>query len=130
MSIWLQSLLVGAGGALGALCRVGTAELVVLGFGKSWLGTLVANLVGCALMGCLKGLVDLHDWGSMEARMFLFGGFLGAFTTFSTFMADGATMWRDDRYMHVALHLCGSVFGGAVCFGLGWWLASRPWGAA
>ncbi len=130
MSVGMQILLVACGGALGALCRVGTGALMTGWFERGWLGTLVANLLGCALMGLLKGVVEAHQWGSEEVRIFVLGGFLGAFTTFSTFMADGAAFWRDEKVVQGVAYMSASVIGGGLCFVVGWWLATRTWGGA
>ena len=113
------------GGALGALCRVWLGVGMLSLTGKTFWGTLVANLLGCFVMGALKAMVEHHALGSEAMRFFLFGGFVGAFTTFSTFMADGASLWREERALHATLYLGGSVIGGGVCFVLGWVLFSR-----
>lgn len=116
---------VALGGALGALCRVWVGVGMLSLTGKTFLGTLVANLAGCLLMGVLKAMVEHHALGSEAMRLFLFGGFVGAFTTFSTFMADGATLWREDRALHSMVYLGGSVIGGGLCFLLGWFVCAR-----
>ena len=87
----LQSyLLVGAGGAVGAMSRFWLTSLV----GRSWhgpfpLGTFAANVVGSLLMGVLIGLLAKFTpaW-QPEARLLLGVGLLGGFTTFSAFSLD------------------------------------------
>jgi CrcB protein len=95
-----QLLLIGAGGALGAISRhlVGQASLRWLGpdmpLGLPW-GTLVANVLGGALMGLLVGWLALAGrGGEMSADIRLFGavGLLGGFTTFSAFSLELAEM--------------------------------------
>jgi CrcB protein len=83
-------LLVGAGGALGAMARLGLATLV----GRLWpmgfpLATLLINVIGSAAMGIFIGLMArfLPPWQN-EARLFIAVGILGGFTTFSTFSLD------------------------------------------
>lgn len=93
-------LLIGAGGALGAISRhlVGQASLRWLGpdmpLGLPW-GTLVANVLGGALMGLLVGWLALAGRGgemSVDIRLFGAVGLLGGFTTFSAFSLELAEM--------------------------------------
>jgi len=83
-------LLVGAGGALGAMSRYGLSALV----GRLWpmafpLATLLVNILGSLAMGVLVGLMArlLPAWQN-EARLFVAVGILGGFTTFSSFSLD------------------------------------------
>lgn len=83
-------LLVGIGGALGAMARFGFAGTI----GRLWpmgfpLATLLINIIGSLLMGVLVGLLAKFTpaW-SNEARLFLAVGVLGGFTTFSSFSLD------------------------------------------
>lgn len=83
-------LLVGVGGALGAMARYGFAEAV----GRLWqssfpLATLLINIIGSLLMGLLVGLLAkfMPAWVN-EARLFVAIGILGGFTTFSSFSLD------------------------------------------
>src|SRR5688500_2510394 len=48
-------------------------------------GTLAVNLIGCFIAGLLAGMAVKQDVFSPEARLFLFTGLLGGFTTFSAF---------------------------------------------
>lgn len=83
-------LLVGAGGAIGAMARYG----VSLAVGRAWgvgfpLATLLINIVGSLAMGLLVGWFArmLPSW-AVEGRLFLAIGVLGGFTTFSSFSLD------------------------------------------
>ena len=83
-------LLVGAGGAIGAMGRYAIGIIV----GRMWhgpfpLGTIVVNIVGSLLMGLLIGLLARYtpEWQA-SARLFLAVGILGGFTTFSAFSLD------------------------------------------
>ncbi|WP_297112359.1 fluoride efflux transporter CrcB [uncultured Devosia sp.] len=83
-------LLVGAGGAIGAVSRYGLSILV----GRFWansfpLATLLANVLGSCLMGILIGvLARMTPTISNEIRLFAAIGVLGGFTTFSSFSLD------------------------------------------
>ncbi len=77
---------IAAGGALGAVARFAMSHQVYQWFGRefAW-GTLSVNVLGSFVMGLVAVfLVDKLD-ASLEWRAFIMVGFLGAFTTFSTF---------------------------------------------
>lgn len=87
-------------GALGTLSRYGLAGLVqrLAGSGFPW-GTAAVNVIGCFLFGLVWTLGAERMALSAEARTILLTGFMGAFTTFSTFisetgqLAGGAQWW-------------------------------------
>ena len=95
-----------AAGAAGALCRYGLAGLVQSGLGARfpW-GTLVVNIVGCFVAGALFGLFESRWALSGEARIIIFIGFLGAFTTFSGFMLETSELARDAQWLSAAGNL-------------------------
>ena len=82
----LQLIWIAVAGAMGAMCRWGVsrAGYALLGGGFAW-GTLIANVIGCFLLGFLMHFGLISDKLSAEARTALAVGFLGALTTFSTF---------------------------------------------
>lgn len=79
-------------GGLGSLLRYGMAGWVQerAGSGFPW-GTLGVNALGCLAIGLLATLAEERSAMSPELRMALLVGFLGGFTTFSTF---GLETWR------------------------------------
>lgn len=116
------ALLVAAGGALGALARWG------IGLGaERWapgglpVGTWTVNLVGCFLIGLTLPLVT-----DDRQRLSLVVGFLGAFTTFSTYSVDTLALWEEGRVALAVANAAGSVAAGlgAVALGLA---AARAW---
>lgn len=104
---------IGVGGALGCWLRWGLGALLNPLFPTLPLGTLAANLTGGLLMGCMLGLFDHFQTLSPELRLFVFTGFLGGLTTFSTFSAEATTLLLRQQYLwfsgHVAVHLVGSL---------------------
>nr|ART36142.1 B298 [uncultured bacterium] len=85
-------LIVGVGGAVGAMLRhgVGLASLRLWGPHFPW-GTLAVNILGGLLMGILVGVLAARG-GSEQLRLLLGVGVLGGFTTFSAFSLDVVTM--------------------------------------
>lgn len=83
---WRSSVLVAAGGALGALCRHGIDTLLPPPSSESPafpVGTLLINVAGAALLGVLLGLLRRRDDRPLWLRPFAAIGFCGAFTTLS-----------------------------------------------
>jgi CrcB protein len=114
--------LVAVAGALGALSRYGLGVLVgVRSF--PW-ATLCINLVGSFLLGALITAGTERGW-SQTATVPLAVGFLGAFTTFSTFSYETQTMLRTDRAGAAALYVALSVVGGVGAAAAGWLAVSR-----
>ncbi|WP_193188622.1 fluoride efflux transporter CrcB [Nisaea sediminum] len=113
-------LAIALGGALGALARhkVGSLAMHWLGSGFPY-GTLAVNLAGSFLLGLLTGGLAFRFNLPLEARAFLMVGFCGAFTTFSTFALDFATLTERGNLMlagvYVAISVAGAIlamFGG------------------
>ena len=82
-------------GAAGALARYGLSGLTHRwwGAGFPW-GTLTVNLIGCLLLGLLAELTRHTGWLSPEARTAIGIGFLGSFTTFSTFSLETVLLFE------------------------------------
>ncbi|MGP1253570.1 MAG: fluoride efflux transporter CrcB [Kiloniellales bacterium] len=114
-------LAIAAGGALGALARHFLAQQVMhLSGGGFPYGILAVNVVGCFLMGLLIEVSALVWQPSAALRAFLAVGFLGAFTTFSTFSLDVALLYERGEIALAALYVALSVLlsVGALFFGL------------
>ncbi len=88
-------LLVGGGGAIGALLRYVVSGLAYRYLGPTfpW-GTLVANVLGCFFIGIIWAVTE-ESSVPPSARLFLLTGVLGAFTTFSTFGMETINLLRD-----------------------------------
>jgi len=103
-------LAIAAGGALGALGRHFVAHYagMALGHGFPW-GTLVVNVIGSFAMGVLVEILALVWSPSQEIRALLTVGFLGAFTTFSTFSLDVAVLHERGANWLAAVNIAASV---------------------
>src|SRR5688500_19339113 len=83
----LHLVLVGIGGALGAIARWKLGGFV-LHHTADWrfpLSTFIVNVAGCLAAGLLAGMVVKLDMFSAGARLFLFTGLLGGLRPFSAF---------------------------------------------
>lgn len=96
--------LLAAGGAAGTLARYGVsvwADRAARGVFPA--GTMAVNLAGCFLIGALWALFE-RSLISPGQRLFLMTGFLGGFTTFSTFGLETFSLMRDGEYWAAALN--------------------------
>lgn len=93
-------LLIAIGGTLGTLGRYGLGGLVQERAGSAfpW-GTVAVNLLGCFLFGLVTAVVAERASIEPGARALLLVGFMGAFTTFSTFMYETARLVQDGQYL-------------------------------
>ena len=78
-------------------------------------GTLAVNLTGGMLLGLLTGLSVTGD-----AALIAGTGFLGAYTTFSTWMVETQRLGEDGAFGAMWLYLLGSMAGGLAATGAGW----------
>lgn len=107
-------LLAAAGGALGALARWGVAEAMSGPPGGWPWATLQVNLTGCLLIGVLLGVLGALSAEPAWARPFLGAGFLGGYTTYSTFAVDVVQMAQDGALVGAAGYVLVSVLGGVA----------------
>ena len=102
--------LVGIGGALGAIARYWVNDLAVTHFGSSLVGTVFANVSGSFVLGFLVGVLSSSNptWAP-ETRMFLAVGFLGSYTTFSTLTVATVQLLQKGDVTTAAINLGTSV---------------------
>jgi CrcB protein len=102
-------------GVLGTLARYGLSGLVqrIAGAGFPW-GTAVVNLTGCFLFGLLWTLLEGRIQARPEIRTTIFIGFFGAFTTFSSFVAETASLMRDSQWLYAGANIIGQNVLGIV----------------
>jgi CrcB protein len=109
-----------AAGVLGTLARYGLSGLVqrIAGAGFPW-GTAVVNLTGCFLFGLLWTLLEGRIQARPEIRTTVFIGFFGAFTTFSSFVAESASLMRDSQWLYAGANIIGQNVLGVVVLLIG-----------
>jgi CrcB protein len=107
---------VGVFGALGAYARFYLGGVVTSRRPSNFpFGTFVVNLTGGFVLGLLTGFAVQGD------ALLVFGtGFLGAYTTFSTWMVEAQRLGEDGGWAMMWLYLCGSMLIGLAATGLGW----------
>lgn len=116
-------LLVALGGALGSVARYKLSGWI-LHHTIDWkfpAGTFAVNVIGCLVAGVLAGLAEKHGLLSPDARLLLFTGVLGGFTTFSAFGLETMFLLKRGDIMVAGLNIVLSVLVGllALWFGLG-----------
>jgi fluoride exporter len=103
-------LAVACGGALGAVGRylISSYMQTLAGNSFPW-GTLVVNVLGCAILGTLV-TVFAHVWSpSQEMRAFLTVGMMGALTTFSAFSLEVVLMIERAQWVMAGGYVAASV---------------------
>lgn len=113
----MNVVVVAIAGALGALTRYGIGSVV--GAKDFPWATLPINLAGSFALGFALRFSELRDWSDLTT-IAIGIGFLGAFTTFSTFSVETQTMLRDGRVVAAALYAGTSVVGGVALAALGY----------
>ena len=104
-------LLVGLGGGVGSMLRLLTSRLSVRYISADWLllGTFIANMVGCFLIGLLVGWLLLSSEKNHELPLLLITGFCGGYTTFSAFALENVQMWQSGFTLFSFLYIFASV---------------------
>ena len=116
--------LVGLGGMIGAIIRYGAGGLVHrLYAGRFPLGTLLINAAGCLAIGFLFTMAEDRGVMSAYARLFVFVGVLGGFTTFSSFGYETFTLWRDGLAARALLNVAANMILGLAAVWVGHVLA-------
>ena len=102
-------LLVFVGGGLGAVSRFLVTTALAGKLGNFPLGTLTANIFGSLLMGLVLGILA----GRFDSvRLFVAVGFLGGFTTFSSFSAETLSLIQNGQIFAAAANIIVSVIAG------------------
>lgn len=118
-------LAISLGAVGGALCRYYITLWLARWLGLAFpYGTFVVNLTGCCLMGFLATCLT-ERWPSLpfDLKLLLTTGFLGAYTTFSTYGLDSVNLLSYRSAPLASLYWLGSAGLGVICVQLGIWLA-------
>lgn len=116
----MNVLVIGIGGFVGAVARYGIAVWIGRRWGRSFpLGTFVINVSGSFLIGLLMTLMAERFTENPQWRLLLVVGFLGAYTTFSTFEYETGALLKDGEWLFAGLNVVLSVIVGFVALKLG-----------
>lgn len=116
--IWLA---VALGGSLGALGRYWLSLLLVPAPGKFPWSTFSANIFGCALMGVFYYFIVEKSVWPAPLKPFLMVGFLGALTTFSSYVIEVLVLWQNSQSLAV-VYLISSWLANLGAVSLSYWL--------
>lgn len=113
-------------GGLGTLARFGLATLVQRAAGSGFpAGTFAVNVLGCLLFGFLWSLFENRLDPVGEWRLIVLTGFLGGFTTFSSYVFETGAQLRAGNFATAGLNLLGQNAVGLACLFLGQALGPR-----
>lgn len=115
MTFLVNGVLVAVGGFFGAISRFGVSQWVNWRLSPAFpVGTLVVNLLGALLLGVLIGSGIGDSWQKLLGT-----GFMGAFTTFSTFKLESIQLGTHRRWKSLVIYLAVSYIGGIFLAFLG-----------
>jgi len=122
--------LIGAGGFVGSVLRYVFSGYIQQ-LTKSAIfpyGTLAVNLIGCFVIGFLSHLADTRGIFTPETRALVFIGFLGGFTTFSTFGNESVNLFREGENLFALVNTGLHIVVGFGAVWLGRTLSYLMWG--
>lgn len=109
-------LYIAAGGAAGSLCRYLVSGVVQQMTDSSFpAGTFAVNMLGCLFFGMVTGIFEDRLGFPPEMRLLILTGFMGAFTTFSTYMFESANLVKSGQWIMTALNIGGQSILGFFC---------------
>jgi CrcB protein len=119
-------ILVGLGGFLGAIARFVVGSLVTSRWGAGWpLGTFIINISGCFMIAFFVTLTS-ERVTIAEGWRFLFPiGFVGAYTTFSTYEFETMRLIESGAWVRAASYVVASTIVGLAAVFSAAWLARR-----
>lgn len=117
-----HALFIAIGGSAGALSRYGLSKLIHISLNTSFpVGTLIINLTGSFLIGFFFELFE-QTVIDPSLRGLITIGFLGAFTTFSTYSIETINLLRDGEMKQAAANILISNIAGIALAVLGIYL--------
>lgn len=136
----IQLLLLAAAGAAGTLARFGLTSLTHLALAplevnpwRAAAGTLAVNVVGSFLFGLCFALTGPRAGAevtpqALQMRLLILTGFMGAFTTFSTFSFDAVRLARESQWGGSFIYVVASIGIGVAGLLVGLWTGARVTG--
>lgn len=125
MQLLMQYLAVGAAGSLGAVLRLMVSTLCGRLFGTAFpIGTFVINISGSLFLGWFLTVISERAVVSDTFRLAVAVGFVGAYTTFSTFAYESNSLLQDGAGIKALANMFGSLLVGLLAVRIGIWLGS------
>ncbi len=122
--MWTKLILIAAAGTVGTLSRYWVSGWTYQVMGSKFAyGTLAVNVIGCFLFGLVWALSEERMALSALTRTVILVGFMGAFTTFSTFAFETMNYVRDSQYLLAFLNVAASCVLGFGAIVVGVWTA-------
>lgn len=115
----MNLILVGIGGTFGGLFRFQIGKIISERSKTAFpIATFLINITGAILLGILTGMKTGNS-----TYLLLGDGFLGAYTTFSTFMYEGFNLFRDDKNLNAFVYILSTLILGIIGYVSGFEIA-------
>lgn len=119
----IKYILVGAGGFAGAVSRYVLSGVVNRWFGIRFpMGTLAVNVLGSFILAFLLSFLMERAFAGPQLRLFWAVGFLGAFTTFSTFAYETDVLVREGSFAVASVNILSNVLAALLAVRIGIYL--------
>jgi len=116
----MDLVLIGIGGAFGSLVRFRLGKVISQKQNAIYpIGTFLINISGAILLGIVTGMHAGH-----HIYLLLADGFLGAYTTFSTFMYEGFNLFHENKKKNAAAYIICSLILGVIGYFIGFELSA------
>jgi len=106
------------GGGVGSICRYAISQLISTDGHSFPMGTFVANILACIVLGFLLGM-QLNGELRINNGLLLMTGFCGGFSTFSTFSAEGMQLIQNDHLNIALVYIASSIILGVLAVFIG-----------
>jgi CrcB protein len=126
MKILIQYLAVALGGSLGAMARLAVASACGRLLGTAFpVGTFIINISGSLFLGWFLTIIGNRIVISDTTRIGIAVGFVGAYTTFSTYMYESMALLENGSAIKAVVNLLGSLLVGLAAVRAGMWLGAH-----
>ena len=115
----MRAVLVLLGGGIGALARYLVQGWILDRTGPSILALFVVNISGAFAIGVVLTLAQERNLIGADVRLFLTTGFLGGYTTFSSWAFESMQLVQAGEFARAAINVLGSALAGLVAVYLG-----------
>lgn len=110
------------GGGLGSILRYAISKLFMADKSSFPWSTLIANFIGCFIIGIVLGWFLNNNKQYSDLYVFLSIGFCGGLTTFSTFSVEGLTYLKNGDLLIFLTYLLFSIIGSILLAALGYYI--------